>query len=211
MSICRAEPRIAVAGKTGATAADLLYYSSMQARNLLYCLAGALVALDQLTKRWAFESLSLSGRRVVISGAFDLTYTENAGIALGLLGDHGAGVRWILIAISVTAACLVAYSLASAISKIGKVPASRFLAYALTFLLAGIVGNLIDRATLGYVVDFIDLYHRQTHWPIFNIADAAITTGAIGLAIDVMWLSARSRLHRQNSAPAPGVSLNADE
>lgn len=185
----------------------------MRARIVLYFIAGALVALDQATKRWAYEFLALSGKRVLIGGKLDLTYTENAGIALGLFGDHGSGVRWILIAISVTAASMVTYSLMGAIERARKDAGAKFLSYSLTFLLAGILGNLIDRVTLGYVVDFIDLYHRQTHWPIFNFADAAITVGAIGLAIDMLWLSARSnaRNAHESSEAVPEVTLNADE
>lgn len=185
----------------------------MRARVALYFIASALVALDQASKRWACEFLAFTGRRVLIEGKLDLTYTENAGIALGLFGDHGSGVRWILIAISILAAAMVAYSLVSAMKRSRKEPGGSFLACSLTFLLAGIIGNLIDRVVLGYVVDFIDLYHGQTHWPIFNFADAAITIGAIGLAIDVLWLSARSNAHdaRKSSEPVPEPTLNADE
>lgn len=183
----------------------------MRLRIILYFIASGLVALDQATKRMAYDFLSLSGKRVLIEGTLDLTYTENAGIALGLFGDHGSGVRWILIAISVTAAVMVAYSLMGAIERARKDLGAKFLACSMTFLLAGILGNLIDRVTLGYVVDFIDLYHGSTHWPIFNFADAAITLGAIGLAADVLWFSAGRKSHKTPGEPVVETSLHTDE
>ncbi len=148
--------------------------------------AGYLIAaigiylIDQSTKAWAVRALRGGNDRTIIDGFFSLVYAENNGIAFGQLQEGGNVWRWVLVALAVAAAIAVfVYFL--------KTPRDddRVLG-ACALLLAGIVGNLTDRARLGYVIDFIDIHLRSFHWPTFNIADASITMGAILLAYDLV-------------------------
>ena len=145
-----------------------------------YLLAAAgLFLTDQATKAWAVRRLRLGRDVTVIPGALDLTYAENPGIAFGQLQDGGNFGRWMLVglACAATVAVLV-YFFRTARTD------DRVLG-ACALLLAGITGNLVDRIRLGRVVDFILLHAGPYHWPTFNVADAAICTGAVLLALDL--------------------------
>ncbi|HMG35786.1 MAG TPA: signal peptidase II [Blastocatellia bacterium] len=135
------------------------------------------LAADQFTKYWMSIRLRTGDDIDVVPGFVKFSYTENPGIAFGML-NHG-NVKWFLVAISVIAIIAVVY-------YISRTPASnRLLLWSLALLAAGIAGNLIDRIRLGRVIDFILIYYRSYQWPVFNVADTAITIGAALMAIEL--------------------------
>jgi signal peptidase II len=136
---------------------------------------------DQASKAWAVRALRFGEELVVIPGFFQFIYTENTGIAFGQLQDGGSFGRWFFVVLAALAAIAVSYYFM-------RTPRNddRILG-ACALLLAGIVGNLTDRARLGYVIDFIVLHAGDYHWPTFNIADASITIGALLLAYDMVF------------------------
>jgi len=149
--------------------------------------AGYLIAavgiylVDQSTKAWALRTLRFGNDRTIIDGFFDLVYAQNDGIAFGQLQEGGNLGRWIFVALAVAAALGVFYYFLRTPRNDDRVLG------ACALLLAGIVGNLTDRARLGFVVDFIDIHLQSHHWPTFNIADASITIGALLLAYDLVF------------------------
>lgn len=140
-------------------------------------IAGFVLAIDQFTKHSVAARLLEGDEVTLISGFLSINYTKNPGIAFGML-NHGE-VKWLLVAISVAAVAVVAYYLKR------TPPSNRLLLWSLVLLGAGIAGNLIDRIRMGTVIDFIDVYHKSYHWPVFNVADAAITIGAALMAIEL--------------------------
>ena len=144
--------------------------------------AGAVFLIDQATKAWAVRRLRFGGDQEIIAGFLNFSYATNTGVAFSMLDDHGDTGRWGLSVVAFIAATLVLYFF-------WKTPRSddRILG-ALALLLAGIVGNVVDRARLGFVVDFIDVQFGSWHYPTFNVADMAIVTGA-GLLILDMFLN----------------------
>ena len=152
-------------------------------------LAGAVVALDQITKVVALDRLPLGVPVPIIDGLLSLTLVLNPGLAFGLLGSIPPTWRWVVAALSLVALAVLA-RVALRVLPDGGWPGR--LAIGLIF--GGAVGNLIDRARFGAVVDFVDVYWRDWHWPAFNVADSAITVGVALLAL---------RLMRERPAP-PG-------
>lgn len=146
-----------------------------------YLLAAfTLYMMDQASKAWAVRTLKSGEERSVIRGFLDLIYTENTGIAFGQLQEGGSFGRWFLVVLAGLATVAVTY-------YFFKTPRNddRVLG-ACALLLAGIAGNLTDRARLGYVVDFIVVHLGSFHWPTFNVADASICVGAGLLALDLI-------------------------
>jgi signal peptidase II len=137
--------------------------------------------LDVLTKYLALRRL-LPGRPVpVIDGFFSLTLVMNPGLAFGMLADTPAGWRWLVALLSIGALVVLAAV------GLRMLPAGgRLTPLALGLIFGGAVGNLIDRARFGAVVDFFDFYWRGYHWPAFNVADAAISTGVALLALRML-------------------------
>lgn len=144
--------------------------------------AGAFFLIDQTTKAWAVRRLRFGDVREVIPNFLNFAYAQNTGVAFSMFDDHGDTGRWGLSVVALIAATLVLYFF-------WKTPRTddRILG-ALALLLAGIVGNVVDRARLGFVVDFIDVQFGNWHYPTFNVADMAICVGA-GLLILDMFLS----------------------
>lgn len=136
---------------------------------------------DQASKAWAVRALRFGDERVVIPGFFQFIYTENPGIAFGQLQEGGSFGRWFFVVLAVLAAIAVFYYFMRTPRNDDRVLG------ACALLLAGIVGNLTDRARLGYVIDFIVVHAGDYHWPTFNIADASITIGALLLAYDIIF------------------------
>jgi signal peptidase II len=146
-------------------------------------IAALVIALDQGSKYWA--AVRLHGRNDeeinVITGFLKLSYTENAGIAFGMLA--GVNVGWLLVAVSIVAVAIVAFYMM-------RTPARhKLLLWSLALVAGGIAGNMIDRIRMGRVIDFILAYlnvnGRTYEWPVFNVADTAITIGAALLAIEL--------------------------
>jgi signal peptidase II len=163
-----------------------------------YLLIATLVMLfDQITKYWVAVKLSDGDEIDVIQGFFKFSYTENPGIAFGMLNN--GNVKWLLVAISVAAIMVVIYYMK-------RTPKSNtLLMWSLSLLAAGICGNLIDRVRLGRVIDFILLYYKDYQWPVFNIADTAITIGAALMAIELFLAPQAERPAVVDAAEAPNV------
>ncbi|MGB7924548.1 MAG: signal peptidase II [Pyrinomonadaceae bacterium] len=141
--------------------------------------------VDQASKAWAVRALRFGQTKTVISGLLAFAYAENSGIAFGQLQEGGAFGRWLLVVLAVAAAVAVIF-------YFFRTPRSddRVLG-ACSLLLAGIIGNLTDRARLGYVIDFILVHLGSYHWPTFNVADASICAGALLLAYDLFFTSSQ--------------------
>jgi signal peptidase II len=144
-------------------------------------LAGAVVALDQLTKWIALEYLVLGVPVVVVDGLLNLTLVLNPGLAFGLLGGLPPPWRWTVAALSLVALGVLARVALRVVPAGGR---TGRLAVGLIF--GGAVGNLIDRGRFGAVIDFVDVHWRGWHWPAFNVADAAITVGVALLALRLL-------------------------
>lgn len=143
-------------------------------------LSALVVLLDQLTKQWALSSLSLYIPHKLL-GVFNLTLAYNNGAAFSFLADHDGWQRWFLAGISLIASVVIAI-------WITRLKANeKWLVAALSLILGGAVGNLIDRIYYGYVIDFLDFHWNEAHFPAFNLADSAITLGAILLFIDMFF------------------------
>jgi len=144
-------------------------------------LVAAVFALDRVTKVWIERTLELWSTRPVVPGFFDLVHSQNRGMAFGLLNDGATDVtRWLLIAVSLGVLAFLVYSTARAWrDPKSALPIPMFL------ILGGALGNLYDRAVQGYVTDFADFYVGTWHWPAFNVADSAITVGAIWMLLQV--------------------------
>lgn len=143
-------------------------------------MSGGVFLVDQTTKAWAVRNLRI-GDKTIISGFLNFAYAENTGVAFSFLNDHGDAGRWGLSVVAGIAAVLVLY-------YFWRVPRTNDrLLGALALLLAGIAGNLTDRARIGFVIDFIDVQFGSWHYPTFNVADAAICIGAGLLIIDMFF------------------------
>jgi signal peptidase II len=142
--------------------------------------ASSILVLDQATKWIVVARLSPDSIVPVIPGLFSLVLVENKGIAFGLLAGLSSSVAFaLIILVSAAALGLVCYLLWKSEPSARRAPA------ALSFILGGAFGNLVDRIFRGSVVDFLDFYVRSYHWPAFNVADSAIVVGAGILALDL--------------------------
>lgn len=140
-----------------------------------------LLVLDQITKIWANTALNYD-QPVEIVPFFNLTLRYNYGAAFSFLHDQGGWQRWFFTVIaSVVSVALVAW-----ISRIGTVKEKALEACALSLVLSGAVGNLYDRVSYGYVIDFLEVYYKSHYWPAFNIADSAICIGAGLMILDML-------------------------
>jgi signal peptidase II len=146
-------------------------------KNILFlAITGLVVLLDQLSKIWIVASLRLHEGFPLIDGFFNIVHVRNPGAAFGFLAAAPPLFRSVFfIAVTVAAILLILRYLR--VSRIEE-PS---LVWALALILSGAVGNLIDRVRFGEVVDFLDVYVGAYHWPAFNVADSAITVGAVML------------------------------
>lgn len=140
-------------------------------------LAGSVFLLDRLTKLLVVATIAPSERVPVIEGVFALTSLRNPGAAFGLFANLPAWFRLtFLVATTVVAIGLVV------LIHLRSVRQSLAFRVALALILGGALGNLYERLTLGAVIDYLDFFIGSYHWPAFNLADAAITSG-VGLLI----------------------------
>ena len=152
--------------------------------------------VDQTSKAWAIRRVRFRDI-TVISGILDFAYAENPGIAFGQLQEGGAFGRWFFVVLAGAAAVAVlVYFFRTRRND------DRMLG-ACALLLAGIVGNLTDRARLGFVIDFIQLHAGQYHWPTFNVADASISIGALLLAYDLIIAPKKEKQERLTNEGVP--------
>jgi signal peptidase II len=144
-------------------------------------ISAAVIVLDQASKAVVRAKLPLHESVTVIPGFFDLTHVRNTGAAFGMLN----GVEFPYKPAVMVLVALIA--LAAVASYALTLPRTQQIArYGLALILGGAVGNLIDRATAGYVVDFVDVYWRGVHFWAFNVADSAITVGVVLMLLDVL-------------------------
>ena len=136
-------------------------------------LSALLIALDQWTKAIAVGDLTYQQPVPVVPGFWNWTLTHNTGAAFSLLAKAGGWQH----AFFVTLALLISGALAVALAKVSRSDWRNALPFAL--VIAGALGNVVDRIRLGYVVDFIQWYWRDFYWPVFNVADSCIVVGAI--------------------------------
>ena len=146
----------------------------MKHRSFYFLLILVLLIVDQITKAIVFKKIAFLSSQSVIPGFFNLTHIHNRGAIFGFFSQSGSQFLYIILMLaSLTALGLVVF-------YFFKTPASEiFMKISLSLILAGALGNLIDRIFRGYVVDFLDFYIKKLHWPSFNVADASITIGAI--------------------------------
>jgi len=141
-----------------------------------YALALLLVVLDQLSKYWVSASFDYGGARA-ITGFFNLVLTHNKGAAFSFLASAAGWQRGFFIVIALIAMVVISVLLA-------RHAGDKLFCLALALILGGAIGNVLDRIVLGHVVDFLDFHLAGWHWPAFNLADSAITVGAVLLVAD---------------------------
>jgi len=150
-------------------------------------LAWALVLLivDQLTKTLILGYYRL-GDATYITSFFNIVRAHNTGAAFSFLADAGGWQRWLFTGIGVVATLFILWQLRAH-------PEQKLFCFSLSSILGGAVGNVVDRMMHGYVVDFLDFHVGAWHFPAFNVADSAITVGAVCLIVDELLRVKRSR------------------
>jgi signal peptidase II len=140
-------------------------------------ISAVVILLDRVTKELASRLLELY-QPVPVLPSFNLTLMHNQGAAFSFLSDAGGWQRWFFTIIAVA----VSAGLVLWLRRLDR--SQRWLAVAFALIIGGALGNVWDRVTLGYVVDFIEVYYGAWSWPAFNIADSAISIGAVMVLID---------------------------
>lgn len=144
-----------------------------------------IVVLDQLTKLWVQAKLDL-GSVIEVTSYFNLVYVLNPGAAFSFLANQEGWQRHFLSAVAVLASVVILFMMRSSSHR-------RFAMFCLACILGGAVGNLIDRLVHGAVIDFLDVYIQNYHWPAFNVADVAISIGAVGLIVDELFFNKENK------------------
>ena len=148
-------------------------------------IAALIVVLDQFTKVLVLGSFQY-GESVPLTGFFNLVRVHNLGAAFSFLAGAGGWQRWFFTGLGIVAALVMVWMLRSHAGQ-------RLFCSAISFILGGAVGNVIDRLLHGYVVDFLDFHWAGWHFPAFNVADCAITVGAGLLILDELLRVRRGR------------------
>ena len=141
-----------------------------------------LIVVDQLTKQWAYQNL-LGQPDHVLLPVFKLALAFNRGAAFGFLSEAGGWQHWLFVSLAVV------FSLVLVVWIWREHYRKLFLSIGLVLILAGAIGNMIDRVMLNYVIDFLVLHYQDWYFPTFNVADVCITFGAIILIIDSVFLA----------------------
>jgi signal peptidase II len=149
-------------------------------------IALAVVVLDQIVKAIVRREIALNESITVIPGFFDLTRVHNTGTAFGFMNTTDFPFKTVILA------CIAIGALAALAIYAATLPVKQWLArFGLALILGGAAGNLIDRVTEGYVVDFVDLYWSGWHFWAFNVADASITVGVALMILDLLGAGSR--------------------
>ncbi len=147
---------------------------------LIFVVVVLVALLDQVTKYWVASAMGLHESIPVVAGFFSITYVRNPGAAFGFLAGASPLFRSaFFLAVTIAAIILIIHYIRG---SEGKEPV---LLYSLALILGGAVGNLIDRVRLGEVIDFLDVYVSSYHWPAFNVADSAISIGAVLIVVQL--------------------------
>ena len=147
----------------------------------LFVISSALIVIDQYTKFMVTLHIPLSYSINIVEGFFNLTHVRNSGVAFGIFSEQNSELKpYLLIFVSIIAiiAILVIFH------QTGK--EKRLVQGGLVLVFSGAIGNLIDRVLHKEVIDFIDIFFNNRHWPAFNVADACITIGVMLLAADLL-------------------------
>jgi signal peptidase II len=179
-------PPVAEAAPPPAPAAPVRNY----ARPIEVVTITSVVALDQITKEVVRRTVALYESIEIIPGLLDLTHVQNTGAAFGLLNATDFPYKPAVM-IGIAAIALVA--IAAYATQLGF--HERLARFGLSLILGGAFGNLIDRAIAGHVVDFVDVYWGTAHFWAFNVADAAITVGAVLVLLDMIGLGRQHASH----------------
>ncbi len=140
-------------------------------------LSALVIVLDQLSKRLVDATMQLY-ETIEWLPLFQLTYVRNTGASFSFLAGAGGWQRWLFVGIAATASVAIVYWLK-------HLPKERhWEAAAWALVLGGALGNLIDRISYGYVIDFLDAFYQHWHFPAFNVADSAITVGVVILLVE---------------------------
>jgi len=139
-------------------------------------LSALVILLDQLSKA-SISSHFHYGESLELTRFFNLVLAHNQGAAFSFLNDAGGWQRWMFSAIAMLASVWIVWLLRAHKEQ-------KLFCFALAMILGGALGNLIDRISYGFVVDFLDFYWNENHFPAFNLADSAITCGAAVLFLD---------------------------
>jgi len=139
-------------------------------------LAILVIVLDQYSK-WLVQQHFELYQTLRLTAWFNLTLAYNTGAAFSFLNDAGGWQRWLFVVLAVVISGVL-------LVWLRRAQQLRQQALALALVIGGAIGNVIDRVRLGYVIDFIDWHYRDWHWPVFNIADSAISVGVVLLIVD---------------------------
>jgi signal peptidase II len=148
-------------------------------------LAAAIFVADQWTKQWILDHYQ-HGDATVVTSFFNIVRAHNPGAAFSFLAGASGWQRWFFTAIGLGAAVFIVWLLRAHAGQ-------RLFSFALTLILGGAIGNVVDRLQHGYVVDFLDFHWAGWHFPAFNIADSGITVGAVLLILDELRRMRRGR------------------
>lgn len=152
----------------------------------LFALAFGVLVIDQITKIWTDNAIELYQRIPVIDGVFNLTLAYNKGAAFSFLADQPGWQRWFFTVL----ALMVSVVLIVWLFRLK--PHEKLLGVCLALILGGAVGNLIDRVLYGHVIDFLDFFYKDYHWPAFNVADMAICIGGVSMVLVSFFLDKKS-------------------
>lgn len=138
-------------------------------------ISALVILLDQASKLTVDANMHLY-ESIPLMAYFNLTYAHNTGAAFSFLAQAGGWQRWLFAGLAVVMSGVIGAWLMRLKSH------ETLMAWALSLILGGAIGNLIDRVLYGYVIDFLDVYYQDRHWPAFNVADSAICVG-VGLML----------------------------
>ncbi|MEZ4846926.1 MAG: signal peptidase II [Bdellovibrionota bacterium] len=138
----------------------------------------ASIGLDMWSKKFMASWLKLGQSEPVIPGFFSFTLVHNKGAAFGVGSSWSVPVFLLFSVVALAVVSVLFYQLK---------PHEKLSAYGLSMILGGAFGNIVDRIRLGYVVDFLDVYVKTHHWPVFNLADTWITIGAVLLGVEIFF------------------------
>lgn len=153
-----------------------------------YALAGLVIVLDQFSKWMVLENVGF-GETIYVTSFWNWVLTFNPGAAFSFLADQPGWQRWLFTVLALGVSGWIAYMLR-------QHPQQKLLSLALALVMGGALGNVIDRVRFGAVVDFVQWHVAGYYWPAFNIADSAITLGAVLLVIEQLTATNKKEISR---------------
>ena len=150
-------------------------------------IAAAAIVLDQVTKLWIVDSIP-NGGSVTVLPVLNIIHTYNPGAAWSMFANAGGAQRWVFSGLAVVVSVVLVYWLRRL-----ALSSQRLLVLGLTLILGGAIGNVIDRLRLGHVVDFVQVHWGASYFPAFNVADSAISVGAVFVVLDALLEAQRER------------------